>query len=392
MVLRTIHALIFKFAFVIRLVVICQKPYKMKKSLLTLTAFTFLAGQIAQAQSCPDVCPAIGQSSAFEWIQGLQLGPLQNISGDNGGYADFGDSFQVTYTAGTTYSFTGVVGFPQGPFSETWVAWMDFNQDGDFDDAGEELFNIFGQTQVTGSFAIPATAFNGSIKLRVAMGFSVPQLCQNLSEGEIEDYCVTIEGGIPNPNICSSSEPVTGLSSTVNASNVVLSWNPIPNSVGCRVTGGLSGNFNATRNVIGDEASSVSIPLSSLSAGTYNWQVVCGCSLNPPYDLTPASEVDTFVIPSGMMSFGSQSLSQNLSLSPNPTNSALNVSVTAERNANEQIRVTDLTGRTVMQENVNLVEGLNNILLDVNGLSAGTYILILRNETDQITSTRFIKE
>lgn len=364
----------------------------MKKSLLTLTAFTFLVGQIAHAQSCPDVCPAIGQSSAFEWIQGLEMGPLQNISGDNGGYADFGDSFQVTYTAGITYSFTGVVGFPQGPFSETWVAWMDFNQDGDFEDAGEELFNIFGQTQVTGSFAIPATAFNGSIKLRVAMGFSVPQLCQNLSEGEIEDYCVTIEGGIPNPNICISSAAVTGLSSTVNASNVTLSWNPIPNSVGCRVTGGLLGNFNATRNVIGDEASSISIPLSSLSAGTYNWRVVCGCSLNPPYDPTPDSEVDTFVIPSGMMSFGSQSLSQNLSLSPNPTNSALNVSVTAERNANEQIMVTDLTGRTVMQENVNMVKGLNNIHLDVNGLSAGTYILILRNETNQITSTRFIKE
>jgi hypothetical protein len=366
--------------------------YKMKNPLLALFTATLLTGQMASAQSCTDVCPAIGVSSAFEWIQGLQLGPLTNISGDNGGYADFGDSFSATYTAGSTYSFTGVVGFPQGPFSETWVAWMDFNQDGDFDDAGEELFSIFGQTQVNGSFSIPANAVNGSIKLRVAMGFSVAQLCQNLGEGEIEDYCVNIVGGVPPPNPCDINVAVTGLSSVINSNNVKLTWDPVPNSVGCRVQGGLLGNFNVNKNVVGNEVGSLTVPLANLNPGTYNWRVTCACELPPNLTLTPFSDDAFFTIAAGIATIGSQSLSQEMSLSPNPTNGALNVMVTATANANEQIIITDLLGRTVLQENTSVIKGVNNVNLDVNSLSTGTYILILRDGNNMMTSMRFIKE
>jgi hypothetical protein len=360
--------------------------YKMKNPLLALFTATLLTGQIASAQSCPNVCPAIGVSSAFEWIQGLQLGPLTNISGDNGGYADFGDSFSATYTAGSTYSFQGVVGFPQGPFSETWVAWMDFNKDGYF-----ELFSIFGQTQVNGSFSIPANAVNGSIKLRVAMGFSVAQVCQNLNEGEIEDYCVNISGGVAPPDECGPNTPIVDASATISPTNVIFSWDAVPGTVGCRVIAGSLGNFNRRRNVIEDEASFLIVDRSIFSPGTYNWKVVCACELNPLV-LTQESEVFTFTIPSGIAATGSQLLSQEMSLSPNPTNGALNVMVMATANANEQIIITDLLGRTVMQENVNVVKGLNTINLDVNSLSTGTYILILRDGNNMMTSMRFIKE
>lgn len=362
--------------------------YKMKNPLLALFTATLLTGQMASAQSCPDVCPAIGVSSAFEWIQGLQLGPLTNISGDNGGYADFGDSFSATYTAGSTYSFTGVVGFPQGPFSETWVAWMDFNQDGDFDDAGEELFSIFGQTQVNGSFSIPTNAINGSIKLRVAMGFSVADICENLSEGEIEDYCVDIVGGI---SPCNPASAPTSLFNDVLPTGVVLAWTPVPSSSVCRLSGGLAGNFNRKITVTASEPQFVQIPISQFTPGDYNWKMVCACETDPLV-ITQESVVSFFTVPGGINAIGSQSHSLEMSLSPNPSSGALNLAVTSESNASEQIIVTDLLGRTVMQENVNVVKGLNTINLDVNSLSTGTYILILRDGNYMMTSMRFIKE
>jgi len=284
------------------------------------------------------------------------------------------------------------VGFGDGPFSETWVGWLDANQDGAFDES-EQLFSIFGQTSVSGSFIIPSTAINGTTRLRVAMGFSVAQPCENINEGEIEDYCVTIVGGVMPPDECDSSMPVTGLTSTVNATNVTLSWNPVPNSVGCRVSGGPLGSFNQNRNVIGFEVSSFTVPLTAINpAITYNWKVVCGCSINPPYDLTPDSEVDLFSSGASIAANGGQTSVSDLTLSPNPTNGNLNLAVTAQGNANEQIIVTDLLGRTVMQENVNVIEGMNNFNLDVSSLTSGTYILILRDGNNQMTSMRFIRE
>jgi hypothetical protein len=144
--------------------------------------------------------------------------------------------------------------------------------------------------------------------------------------------------------------------------------------------------------VIGFEAGSTTVPLSALSSGTYNWRVVCGCSLTPPYDLTPNSEVDTFVIPAGIGTIGNQTLSQEISLSPNPTSGNLILAVAADYDAAEQIIVTDLLGRTVMQENVSVIKGMNNFNLDVSSLTSGAYILILRNGNQQMTSMRFIRE
>jgi hypothetical protein len=106
--------------------------------------------------------------------------------------------------------------------------------------------------------------------------------------------------------------------------------------------------------------------------------------------LTPFSNDAFFAIAAGIATTGSQSLSQEMSLSPNPTNGALNAMATATANANEEIIITDLHGRTVMEENTNVIKGVNNINLD--SLGTGTYILILRDGNNQMTSMRFIKE
>jgi len=83
----------------------------------------------------------------------------------------------------------------------TLSAWIDFNADGDWADAGEELFPG-GHARAAGtnslSFAVPADAVAGTTYARFrcttdgAVGFT-----GQASDGEVEDYQVTIQIATP---------------------------------------------------------------------------------------------------------------------------------------------------------------------------------------------------
>lgn len=79
--------------------------------------------------------------------------------------------------------------------------WIDFNQDGDFDDAGEEVYmentTTAGPRSATGTINIPATATLGLTRMRVTAsegnaGTGVLTPCLSYGYGETEDYLVNI--------------------------------------------------------------------------------------------------------------------------------------------------------------------------------------------------------
>jgi hypothetical protein len=87
-----------------------------------------------------------------------------------------------------------------GQYNGVVGAWIDYNQDGDFTDAGETVYmstsflygvGIF----VGGSFIVPATATLGNTRMRVALieGGTPPiSSCGTYGYGETEDYLVNI--------------------------------------------------------------------------------------------------------------------------------------------------------------------------------------------------------
>jgi hypothetical protein len=78
---------------------------------------------------------------------------------------------------------------------EYWSAWIDFNQDGDFEDAGEQIIATSSMSSGTlsASFIIPANAVLGYARMRVSMkSGSYPSSCGVFSAGEVEDYYVNI--------------------------------------------------------------------------------------------------------------------------------------------------------------------------------------------------------
>lgn len=136
----------------------------------------------------PDYCGA--SAACDEFIASLNFNTISNISdcGTNG-YTDF-TGISTTITAGISY--------PISVTTDPWYAgdqcgaWVDWNQDLDFDDEGE--YFPMSESDLSGVIIPPADALNGPTRLRVRIlytGEIVP--CGFVSWGEAEDYTVIVD-------------------------------------------------------------------------------------------------------------------------------------------------------------------------------------------------------
>jgi chitodextrinase len=139
-------------------------------------------------------CTSQGNSTGDEYINRVQLGTINNLSGNNSGYGNF-TALSTNLTRGTSNSITITPGWTSTVYSEAYRVWIDYNQDGDFADSGEQVVNRTKTkvTPITNSFTVPATALLGSTRMRVSMKYNAsPSYCEVFSYGEVEDYTVNI--------------------------------------------------------------------------------------------------------------------------------------------------------------------------------------------------------
>ena len=98
----------------------------------------------------------------------------------------FRSSYSVTITPG--YSSCSI----RCLYTRVWIDW---NQDGDFNDPGELVFAPSGSSFFPrfGTINVPASALNGTTRMRVAMRYgAVPTPCGTFNFGEVEDYTITV--------------------------------------------------------------------------------------------------------------------------------------------------------------------------------------------------------
>lgn len=159
-------------------------------------------GSITTSAAASSYCASKGNSTSGEWIANVTLGSINNSSSANGGYGNFTAQSSSAALNGSV-SFSLAPGFPAGGllglFTQTqpefWRVWVDFNRDGDFNDAGEQVYSSTASSTgtVTGSFTIPSTASPGSTRVRVSMKRSaVAGPCETFANGEVEDYTLMI--------------------------------------------------------------------------------------------------------------------------------------------------------------------------------------------------------
>ncbi|WP_333878051.1 reprolysin-like metallopeptidase [Flavobacterium sp.] len=139
-------------------------------------------------------CASQGNSTADEYINRVQLGTINNLSGNNGGYGNF-TALSTNLVRGTSNSITITPAWTAAAYSEAYRVWIDFNQDGDFLDSGEQVVNVTKTktTPIARSFTVPTTALLGATRMRVSMKYNAsPTSCEVFSYGEVEDYTVNI--------------------------------------------------------------------------------------------------------------------------------------------------------------------------------------------------------
>ncbi|HSG68353.1 MAG TPA: GEVED domain-containing protein, partial [Bacteroidales bacterium] len=159
----------------------------------------------------PSYCTSSGSNTTRGWIQSFSLGNYTKNSGDNNGYADFtSDLIQVE--SGQSYNLTGTPGFPGRSQREFWRVWIDYNQDYDFSDPGEEVFAANSQkSTVTGTVTIPG-GLSGETRMRVSMQYNTaPGPCDNFTYGEVEEYTITFGTPVPQPPVADFSGSPTNL-------------------------------------------------------------------------------------------------------------------------------------------------------------------------------------
>jgi hypothetical protein len=155
-------------------------------------------------------CTSKGENTAGEWIDAIQLGGYNIESGNNDGYHRNLD-FNVNVTQGGSYDLTLQPAFSSQSYTEHWKIFADLNQDEDFNDSGELLFQGKGSSDVTGSLTIPNSAKTGSTRIRFVMkGDSYTSgACEVFSYGEVEDYQLYVEEGSDSDESITVNHPAT---------------------------------------------------------------------------------------------------------------------------------------------------------------------------------------
>ncbi|MCB0852688.1 MAG: fibronectin type III domain-containing protein, partial [Bacteroidetes bacterium] len=178
--------------------------------------------------NCIDLpyCPPLATNANEEWIESVTLNSETNVSGSNSGYGNFTDILWADpLFIGQSNTLSLQPGYASSAYDEYFRVWIDYNQDGDFDDAGELIFNSGAVTStVTDSFIVPGNVMIGSTRMRVSMYFDhIPAPCDFgiVRFGEIEDYCVTIA---PALAVCDVSVSVD--SSSATDTSLMITWNP----------------------------------------------------------------------------------------------------------------------------------------------------------------------
>lgn len=180
-------------------------------------------------------CASQGNSTADEKIGRVAIGSINNASTGTAGYENF--TAQSTSAArSSSQTITITPAWTATAYAEGYAVFIDYNQDGDFADAGETVWTKAASTTtpVSGTFTIPSTATLGATRMRVSMKYNaIPTSCEAFSYGQVEDYTINITAATADTT--APTAPTSLAASGTTASATTLSWTASTDNIG--VTG-----------------------------------------------------------------------------------------------------------------------------------------------------------
>lgn len=156
--------------------------------------------------------PCTASGVCDEYINTVSFNTINNTSTcGNNGYTDF-TTTSTSVAQGSTYTLTITPAIVNNTTASAYTndeiaAWIDFNNDFDFNDAGEQVAYVLVATGWTNTFnvTIPLASFTGSVRMRVRISYQPDGAidpCGTSTYGETEDYSINITSGaglVENP-------------------------------------------------------------------------------------------------------------------------------------------------------------------------------------------------
>ena len=228
-------------------------------------------------------CAASATNTTGEKISNFTYNTINNTSGSTAGYENFSNTSTTVYLfPNSTLPFsTTISSFV--PTDEVDI-FIDFNHDGDFDDAGETVYTSAGPLAsgtVTGSIVIPAlssSVLSGRTKLRIRLHDTGngpnPTSCGTSTAGQVEDYTIDIQTCL-EANISSQPQNVTicnggsgSVTIGITGTNLTYQWQISTNG------GGTFTDLANNATYSGVTSKTLNITSAALSMASYQYRVV----------------------------------------------------------------------------------------------------------------------
>ncbi|WP_299677767.1 M14 family zinc carboxypeptidase [uncultured Dokdonia sp.] len=190
----------------------------------TVVSFTTLSPPVTY-------CDASSNNATEEFISRFELNTINNSSGGQN-YSDF-TNISTTLETNVSYPITIEPTWTGSVFPEAYAIWIDYNQDGVFNNTTERVFTQTPTTNpsITGAFSVPSDALTGSTRLRVVMRYNtIPSSCGGYDFGEVEDYTVIISQGVTDTE--APSTPTNLIAFNITQIAATLSWEAATDNIG----------------------------------------------------------------------------------------------------------------------------------------------------------------
>lgn len=328
-------------------------------------------------------CTIDGYRSNDEWVSSVKIDSDEYSSASDNGYGMHIDApVDFNLMRNGIHSMTISPGFSDTKYNENFGVWIDFNQDGLFEDENELVFLRIGQNEpVTSEILIPEDATLGSTRMRIVMIYEKnPESCtsDDFDEfGEVEDYCVNI-----NKYEC---PVIDGLKvSNIEETSAKLNWNINLNHDDYIVE--FKEVSSSTWTVIQPDSSSSHLLSDLEECVTYEVRISTKCSVN---SLEQFSEILEFKSSCSSNLIENQILGIE-SVYPNPFTDNLKIGLTENYTfENLDIDIIDYTGKSLISIQTGKIQ--SDFTIKTNQLIPGMYILRLKSAESIIYTQKIIK-
>jgi len=306
-------------------------------------------------------CEASGGSSASsEYISKINMSGISNSSGADH-YADYSGDPDLYMYLDPSSSSNIVITVANGYNADIAAVWIDWNNNGDFYDSGEEVFiSNMGPGPYQGQISVPENALQGMpLRMRIRLDYNPSLLdpCGSSSFGEVEDYTVIVSAVQLNPPL--------NLQYVLDEDDLKLLWDS-PSTKTLQTYNIYysenMGDFSIVANIDADVLEYIT---EEPGQGIHRYYVTA------VYD-------DGESVPSNVIEFVLVGLTDeefvDIEVYPNPTFDLLNINSSIDI---EQIEVYDFTGKLIKS----LSTENKSVQIDVKDIKSGFYLIKIKTST-----------